>query len=119
MISCQRNNDDENDNRKLRRKGSVYCCEGCVMLFLFISVIIISIFTFSAWDDWVDHGRQSCPAGGDYCCAPALMYFTFSTLLMIYGVAVVAIFCLCCFLCCLVIYMTAGVIAVRGLTGQS
>ena len=88
----QRNDDDEDNNEKFRSKGSVYCYEGCVTLFLFIWIIIGSIFTFSAWNNWVDNGRQSCSAGGDNCCSPVLMYFTFSTLLVTYGINAVSLF---------------------------
>lgn len=84
--SNQRNDDDEDNNEKF----SVYY-EGCMTLFLFIWIIIGSIFTFSAWNDWVDNGRQSCPAGGDNCCSPVLMYFTFSTLLVTYGINAVSL----------------------------
>ena len=97
MIFC-RGNDDENDGQNRRKKGS-NSCEGLITTFLFIWVIVGSVYTFSSWGDWVDNGRQSCPAGGDYCCAPVLMYFAFITLLVIYGIAAIACFCLLCTVC--------------------
>lgn len=102
---CCRGNDDENDNQNRRKKGGNFC-EGLITTFLFIWVIVGSVYTFGAWNTWVDSGRNDCP--GTDCCNPVLMYFAFSTLLLMYGISAL---CLCCFFCCVCCAMAGSAVS--------
>ncbi|XP_003389967.1 PREDICTED: uncharacterized protein LOC100634411 isoform X3 [Amphimedon queenslandica] len=102
---CCRGNDDENDNQNRRKKGGNFC-EGLITTFLFIWVIVGSVYTFGAWNTWVDSGRNNCP--GTDCCNPVLMYFAFSTLLLMYGISAL---CLCCFFCCVCCAMAGSAVS--------
>ena len=105
MCVCRKKENQEGPDKKAQGGN---CCESLVTIFLFVWIIVGSYYTFRAWEDWDNAGRQSCTGGNsDDCCAPPVMYFTFSVLIVIYGIA--ALVCCCgCFCCCL-LGLLAGV----------
>ena len=98
MFLCR--GEDENEQRK--RKGGNFC-ESLITTFLFIWIIVGSAYVFGNFDTWVDGGKLSCSAGGapNLCCDAVPMYFAFVFLLIVYGIAAVACFCLVCCVCCI------------------
>ena len=104
MCVCRKKENQEGPDKKAQGGN---CCESLVTIFLFVWIIVGSYYTFRAWEDWDNAGRQSCTGENSDCCAPPVMYFTFSVLIVIYGIA--ALVCCCgCFCCCL-LGLLAGV----------
>lgn len=104
MILCRVKDDDDDATRK-RKKGSNFG-EGLVATFLFIWIIIGSVWVFNGWENW---SHNDCPTTGDsQCCNPVLMYFSFVTLLVMYGIAALACCCFFCCVCCLGLLATAS-----------
>ena len=101
-VAFCRKNDDEAENRN-RCDKSIGCCVTLITVFLFVWFIIGNVWVFSAWNKWVANDRPSCSAGGNDCCNPTLMYFSFSLLLILYGISALVCCCLCCCMCCLIL----------------
>ena len=78
----------KNDERSERANQGSNCCETLISVFLFVWIIVGSYWVFSLWNSWGNNPLN---------CNPVLVYFSFITLLVIYGTAL--LFC-CCIICC-------------------
>ena len=102
-VAFCRKNDDEAENRN-RCDKSIGCCVTLITVFLFVWFIVGNVWVFSGWNKWVANDRSSCSGGGSNdCCDPALMYFSFSLLLILYGISALVCCCLCCCMCCFIL----------------
>lgn len=85
--------DEERGSSSVSRGGG--CIESFLSGFLFVWIIVGSVWVFSLWDDYLDFqaGGNMCQA----CCHPTVYLFSFSVLLIIYSFGAL---CCCCFCCC-------------------
>ena len=80
------------DERSERANQGSNCCETLITVFLIVWIIVGSYWVFSLWSSWDQNPSN---------CHPVLVYFSFITLLVIYGTAILFFFCIvCCMLCC-------------------
>lgn len=119
MCLCRKQKDDDNGSRggsDQKSKGGD-CCESLITIFLFVWIIVGSYYTFSAWSDWRSDGDSVWCSGlpddaptnhVNNCCDAPVMYFAFSALIVMYGMAACCCFCFCCCVCCVTILAGAA-----------
>jgi hypothetical protein len=94
--SSRDHGDDDSSANSISRGGG--CVESFLSGFLFVWIIVGSVWVFSLYDEY---RNNSCAN----CCHPVPYLFSFIVLLVIYTVG--ALFC-CCLCCCFCGLLTFG-----------
>ena len=97
--SSRDSGDDESSANSISRSGG--CIESILSGFLFVWIIVGSVWVFSIYDDF--RLDRSCLTIN--CCHPVPYLFSFIVLLVMYTVG--ALFC-CCLCCCCCGLLTFG-----------
>ena len=98
--SSRDHGEDDSSANSISRGGG--CVESFLSGFLFVWIIVGSVWVFSLYDDYkVSEEISSCPD----CCHQVPYLFSFIVLLVIYTVG--ALFC-CCLCCCFCGLLTFG-----------
>lgn len=101
--------EDSDDVDYGKKTGS--CLEGLISVFLFIWIIIGSVWVFGFFDEYRRFGcaeNASNPAFDAICCHPVPYLFSFITLLVIYAFSFLSLCCCCCCFVCLAFLVGAS-----------
>ncbi len=91
--SCGKNGENESKEKSGNCCGrSGYCLESIVTVFMFIWVIVGSVWVFGYYNTY-----KSCT---ENCCAPLPYMFSFVILIIMYAVSILALLVTCCCCCC-------------------
>ena len=90
-------NEDESTQTTFKRNFF----EAFAVVFLVFCFVIGSFYIFQTWQHWSEQGHASCSEKIDSndCCDPALMYFAFISLILIYFLVISASTIGCCCFC--------------------
>ena len=91
QVTKKSGEEEEERSNSVSRGGG--CIESFLSGFLFVWIIVGSVWVFSLWDDYQIQGIAMCPD----CCHQTVYLFSFSVLLIIYSFGAL---CCCCFCCC-------------------
>ena len=91
--SSRDHGDDDSSANSISRGGG--CIESFLSGFLFVWIIVGSVWVFSRYDEYKRLGIDGCPN----CCHPVPYLFSFIVLLVIYTVGALFCCCLCCCFC--------------------
>ena len=86
--------DGESSSNSVSRGGG--CIESFLTGFLFVWIIVGSVWVFGIYDDYLAVGSQC-----NQCCHPVPYLFSFVVLLVIYTIGALFCCCLCGCFCCL------------------
>ena len=98
--------DDDNRNQSYAsRSGST--CESLLSLFLFIWLIVGSVWVFSYfYNVWNVYNCTANPNGDSRCnCDPVVFMFSYITLIVIYAASLLICVCGCCCFCGAAIFL--------------
>ncbi len=109
MCVCRKKDDDRNSRDNTGEKGGNFC-ESLLTLFLIVWIFVGSYYTFRSFSPWYSDGQMSCSGDSpiNNCCDPPVMYFSFVTLILMYGITALTCFCCCCCICCATLIASAG-----------
>jgi len=96
---------DSGDENSDKNYGS-YCfgsLEGLITIFLFVWIIVGSVWVFRYYDTWRNFEMCRDPSINPMppcLCHPVPYLFSFITLIVIYSISGLFCLCCCCFFCC-------------------
>lgn len=98
--SCKKNDDEESGQDYGRRSGS--CFESLLTTFLFVWIIIGSVWVFRLFDSFkTNNCIDFSELNSDVCCHPVPYLFSFVTLIVMYTISALI---LCCSCCCIIFF---------------
>lgn len=98
---CRRkmSGDTEEDEDTDYGKKTGSCLESLISLFLFVWIIIGSVWVFGFYDEYRDRDCAN-NTNADNCCHPVPYLFSFVTLVVIYVFSFLSLCCCCCCFIC-------------------
>lgn len=104
IVSCSCSQNGENGSKEKAGNycgRSGYCLESIATVFMFIWVIIGSVWVFGYYNTY---RSPACVTSiTNTCCAPLPYMFSFVILIIMYAVSILALLVTCCCCCCCLI----------------
>lgn len=105
LIQQKASDGDEESTDYGKKTGS--CLESLISVFLFVWIIIGSVWVFGFYKDYVDLDCASNVVIPE-CCHPVPYLFSFITLIVIYAFSFLSLCCCCCCFVCLAFIVGAS-----------